>query len=180
MDVIRNRPAQNDRSENERYCLMNFLVSAHDKEVHGYECKQCGKVLSSESSLELHMETHEFLEELEKMYQCTICKKTFDSERAAKFHEETAHIEEVIIKCTLCDRQFDSDKTMNIHMKHSHPLEYKLYRSGKHEDAAVKEEPVKKRHKCPECDSTFISQNTLQMHIKNVHCVEDMEAFSHR
>ena len=115
------------------------------------------------------METHEFLEELEKMFQCTIRKKFFDSERAAKFHEETAHIEEVIIKCKLCDRRFDSDKTMNIHMKHSHPLECKLYRSGKHEDAAVKEEPVQKRHKCPECDSTFISQNTLQMHIKNVH-----------
>ena len=62
--------------------LKFHISSAHDKGIKGFECKQCGKVLSSEKSLGTHMEVHEFLQELEESFKCSQCKKTFTTERA--------------------------------------------------------------------------------------------------
>ncbi|CBY22451.1 unnamed protein product [Oikopleura dioica] len=159
--------------------MLRFHETTAHESQHDFECTKCGKMLSSESGLEMHMETHEFLESME--IKCQECGKKFSTERNLELHIETYHREEVIIKCLYCDRQFDSDATIGIHMKHNHPEEYKQMQRMKQQEN-VNSAPVRERFKCPyeDCDATFRSENTLNLHVNNAHGFEDMEEFSVR
>ena len=92
--------------------MLRFHETTAHENQHDFECTKCGKVLSSESGLEMHMETHNFLESME--IKCQVvediisifqdyfqeCGKKFSTERNLELHIETYHREEVIIKVT--------------------------------------------------------------------------------
>ena len=61
-----------------------------------FQCEKCGKKLSTEAALEMHMETHEVIESM--AIKCKECGKSFKTERNLQLHMESYHKEEVILK----------------------------------------------------------------------------------
>jgi len=82
-----------------RHLVITFFSNpdlAHDKTVEGFQCEKCDKKLSSETALEMHLETHEFLEAM--VSKCKECGRTFKTERSLLLHVESAHKEEIILQ----------------------------------------------------------------------------------
>ena len=80
-----------------------------DVEPKVIDCKECGKMFTSEINLERHKQLHLNQEKL----NCKKCDKKFMTEKGLTQHM-TKHIEPV--SCNLCEKQFSSQDYLDQHI----------------------------------------------------------------
>ena len=80
-----------------------------DVEPKVIDCKECGKMFTTEMNLERHKQLHLNQEKL----NCKKCDKKFMTEKGLTQHM-TKHIEPV--SCNVCDKQFSSQDYLDQHM----------------------------------------------------------------
>ena len=99
-----------------------FLMKIHKVETHkerkyqrrenrpSFECKECGKSLSSLINLRRHMTRHTGI----SRHQCSKCGKCFGTKSILKSHI-MSHTGEKPFKCTVCEKSFARKRTLRDH-----------------------------------------------------------------
>ncbi|KAJ6646787.1 Transcription factor grauzone [Pseudolycoriella hygida] len=112
-------------------------------------CKQCGKYVKSEKSLELHIASHAPLDS--RAFKCDLCTSSFPSTLRLKCHVQNKHTSKTGEKfpCDKCGKNFRSELLLACHVRHIHkpPTEYV----------------------CEICARTFKSKQVLENHIGMEH-----------
>ena len=128
------------------------------------KCKNCGKILQSKASLDIHEQEH-------KGYRCEKCDRKFTNEKELKQHENN-HVEKQF-NCKYCNETFKQEENLKEHSKiHASP---EVGDGEKCETNVVQipelEEHVKKHARvdvfdCSECDQRFKSIGEMEQHLK--------------
>ncbi|XP_061475907.1 zinc finger protein with KRAB and SCAN domains 7-like isoform X2 [Rhineura floridana] len=117
-----------------------------------YECPECGKNLTSQQILKVHLRTHTG----ERPYKCSHCGKLFTRKMHLQRHQKV-HAEESPCECPECGKTFSRRDTLIEHQRvHSGDMPYE----------------------CPECGKTFCRRNKLTEH-QRVHTGERPYECSH-
>ncbi len=74
-----------------------------------YQCKECGRLLSSRESLYSHMIRHQG-----RTYSCQICEKAFNHPSNLRQHMRAVH-EEKRFECLLCGKRFSTNQKYQFH-----------------------------------------------------------------
>uniref|UniRef100_UPI00402B33DF uncharacterized protein LOC143311087 n=1 Tax=Arvicanthis niloticus TaxID=61156 RepID=UPI00402B33DF len=110
-----------------------------------YECDQCGKAFSQNSSLQSHKSTHLG----EKPHECNQCGKAFSRHSNLQYHKRT-HTGEKPYECNQCGKAFSQHSSLQYH-KRTHTGE--------------------KPYDCNQCGKAFSRNSHLQYH-KRTHTGE--------
>lgn len=122
-------------------------LKKHTILVHGEKqeitCHVCGKTMCSESSLKIHMKSHE-----EPKFQCEVCFRKFHRLPQLQDHMEAHTILE--FPCAHCSRSFRKEAQLNHHLKRVHFKERTTYN-------------------CELCASSFSRKHTYRDHVIKNH-----------
>ena len=118
-----------------------------DKVHNSYICSECGKVLSTLYSLQIHEQTHG---EYQRLYKCENCDKEFRFKADLKVHRRT-HTDERPFQCTVCDKKFRLGSHLKNHM-------------FTHSD--LDPEKLTLLYLCEVCGKLFAQQGNLLRHLK--------------
>ena len=137
-------------------------------------CSQCGKIFSSERSLENHIK---FVHEKQYNYVCETCNRKCGKPSELKQHIEFAHQGIKRFSCDLCDHRVSSRALLPVHKsaKHGVPMPFsceicaKGFPSGTLVNYHVKKDHEKVRHKCPVCSREFGVKLSMKRHMETVH-----------
>ncbi|GAB0098899.1 hypothetical protein DMENIID0001_147060 [Sergentomyia squamirostris] len=141
----------------------------------GYKCDNCGKCLSSQFSLDRHVERKACSwEKVPKILQCSICQQNFPYR--CKLIEHMNRIHDVDVEeqedgsfkeipnngslrntCEICSKTFQTRWHLT---RHERVHEVQRQR-------ALAKEALDTRFKCGTCDSSFRSMTTLARHMKS-------------
>ncbi|XP_076144735.1 uncharacterized protein LOC143127238 isoform X5 [Alosa pseudoharengus] len=159
-----------------------------------YECKECGKMLSSASSLYVHQRIHtgerpytctecnkdfaqlgNFREHQrrhtqDRPYHCSLCSKRFITSTKLKEHIRI-HTGERPYSCTQCTKSFQSSSALNVHQRsHTDDKPFLCLQCGKRFKTRAmvanhnKTHTGEKPHLCHYCGKTFLSSSKLVIH----------------
>ncbi|KAI6021058.1 hypothetical protein EDC04DRAFT_387320 [Pisolithus marmoratus] len=148
------------------YCDRIFNSSGwrdrHEAAVHGFQCVDCKKAFSSQSSLKQHRQgKHPF--------QCNYCNRIFGSTEARDHHEGALHLAH---KCDNCDKAFFTSDALEQHKRNNHPSFPCHYCNRVFKSAQVcsqHEAYVHHTHKCDACGRWFFSSAALEQHKRDIH-----------
>ena len=115
-----------------------------------FPCSICGKLLTTQGSLQLHVKNvHEDKEDSKA--SCRICGKLMRRGQISK--HEKIHLEDLELRfpCNTCNKVFTAKRNLIAHMEHHHTTNPK--------------KPVE----CPKCGKTFARIDLLKKHIKSMH-----------
>ncbi|XP_044767016.1 zinc finger protein OZF-like isoform X12 [Coccinella septempunctata] len=129
-----------DKSFLQEKSLKHHHLRIHSNGGQKYICDNCGKRLSSMTSLRDHQLIHKGLKPL----QCPECDKSFALKTTLNLHLRT-HSGERPYKCQDCGKSFTQRSSFKTHLR---------YHTG--------ERP----YQCEFCDQTFVSKSALTLHIK--------------
>uniref|UniRef100_H3CZF5 GDNF inducible zinc finger protein 1 n=1 Tax=Tetraodon nigroviridis TaxID=99883 RepID=H3CZF5_TETNG len=148
-------------------------VVRHQRQVHErsnlkYICSDCGKSLSSKTTLALHQRTHTGL----RPFECPDCQARFTQKSALKIHRRT-HTGEKPFACDHCEARF-TQKHMLAYHKRSHTGEKPFMCEACGKSFASKEylrhhsniHTGSKPYKCEQCGRCFAQRNSLHQHLK--------------
>ncbi|KAL6067015.1 hypothetical protein STEG23_031250 [Scotinomys teguina] len=154
-----------------------------------YECKDCKKTFSNNSTLIKHRRrTHN----VEKRFECTECSKVYHWKSDLTAHQKT-HTQERIYECKGCGKAFFRRSHLNAHERiHTGEKPYKCteckkafnYKSDltRHKKTHLGEKP----YKCEVCMKNFSRKSKLSIHQrthtgeKPYECTECRKTFSHK
>lgn len=110
--------------------MTKVSLNAHEESDCGrspiYKCDECGKTLSTKTSLQTHQITHSD----ERQYPCTVCEKRFKCKSNLKSHIRT-HSGVKQFKCPYCDKHFLDVCGMKLHtIVHTGIKRYVCYGCG--------------------------------------------------
>lgn len=147
-----------------------FIKETPNKDNH--TCQVCGFQTSNQTSLQLHLNSHE----IEKDITCKICSLKFNNETDLNRHLQSVHdipkpqtekLEEFI--CDICGANITTFTNLTRHMQHHQPKEEcsickaKLRNLSKH----MKEVHTTNRpFLCTICGSGFKAKHNLSSHLK--------------
>ena len=103
--------------ENASFSNENHLkihVDANHKDPKHHKCKFCGKLLSEEGILNMHIHLNH------EGHKCEICGKSFSQARTLKNHIHTVHEGHKDHKCKSCGKSFTEAGTLKNHIKTIH------------------------------------------------------------
>jgi KRAB domain-containing zinc finger protein len=133
-----------DKSYTRKQRLTNHIKSFHEGQEH--RCDQCGKVLSAERSLKLHIQT---VHSDERGFVCSFdnCGKVFTKSGNLKVHIKSAH-EGVRYPCSVCGKSFTERSVLKRHISSVHN---------------------KTRYQCDQCEKSYTRRDHLNTHIQQKH-----------
>lgn len=134
-------------------------------------CKICGKILTTNFSLNRHMLLHTG----ERPFKCAVCKYGF-IQKSDLFRHESTHRAEYNFHCLSCTKKFKTKKNLQCHLS-THSKErlfhcphcsksFKLQRVLRFHVETHKE---KNRLQCDLCAKTFTRKMFMETHIKTFH-----------
>ena len=112
-----------------------------------YQCKDCGKQLSSLNALKLH-ELKIHIEKDLRLFKCDKCERSFNAIQNLNRHRKTVHEGLNKFECTECGKCFTSKCNLQNHMDAHKRI---------------------KRYKCNHCDKSYAEHRNLQKHMKAQH-----------
>ena len=184
-------PGQNDSDEN----VQNIDVKVKDsqsvasnsstKEICGaapqsdltsHSCKKCGRKLSSEKKLEIHLRIHQ--EQSVKVCRSIGCMESFETQDLLNEHKFAVHGivgTHVKEKCKICDKMFRKMHMSNHKLRHSNEKNFVCNECGKRFKRKNSLDPHMLIHQgtknfhCDQCGQDFFSRPALTNHINNKH-----------
>ncbi|XP_006982432.1 uncharacterized protein LOC102916097 [Peromyscus maniculatus bairdii] len=159
------------------------------REENLYECKECGRTFSNNSTLIKHRRrTHN----VQNRFECTECGKMYHWKSDLTDHQKM-HSQERIYECKECEKAFFRRSHLNAHkIIHTGEKPYKCteckkafnYKSDltRHKKTHLGEKPFK----CEECMKGFSRKSKLAIHQrthsgeKPYECTECPKTFSHK
>ncbi|KAL7012914.1 hypothetical protein ACKWTF_015104 [Chironomus riparius] len=144
------------------------------------ECPICLKVLSTKSTLKVHISNHN------KLNKCNYCEKKFGTKSKLNCHIKNQHENPKSHVCNICSKAFNIATTLRLHLKTHDPNREKKFKCSlcdysndfknrfeKHLNFHKKKEAniaaIKDPHKCPQCPAVLRSQRILNRHLIVVH-----------
>jgi len=145
-----------------------------------YQCHICSKILSTKSSLNVHISDHN------KKIKCKFCGKLFGNKSNLKIHIRDYHENPKSFICEMCDQKFTRAAHLKSHMKTHDPNRPKDLKCSQcdyatdnkqsfkahlkfHERKNAEIAAIKNPHKCPQCPAITKSQKKLDHHMYSVH-----------
>ena len=107
-----------------------------------YKCDFCGKVLSREFDLMVHLRTHTSTAD----QQCFLCGQSFPSASALRCHM-SEHSANANWTCALCGKRCTSELQLSLHTETHNP-------------------EAKQPHQCLQCGKCFVHEKELTKHMK--------------
>ena len=108
-----------------QFCGKSFkdkqTLQKHEKihdEIKSDPCPQCGKVLSSNDVLRIHIRR---VHERNFKHTCEDCGKSYPYLHALQIHAEMAHLKGAMLMCTVCGKEFIGKHRLRNHMIQKHP-----------------------------------------------------------
>ena len=160
--------------KNSKKSLFRHIQNVHSNEKLCFQCDQCGKKLTSQNSLTLHIKaTHDKI----KNFKCQHCPKKFSWPASLKWHIESAH---AVVKshiCGTCKLPLCSKGALKQHETvHDPNPKFKCGKCGKgfkyknnfFEHVKVLHEG-KRDFKCDICGKEFVRLSYLQKHQNSAH-----------
>merc|ERR1711920_658275 len=94
-------------------------MGTHDPTARSDPCPQCGKVLSSNEVLRLHI--RRVHERSDLKHTCEDCGKSYPYLHALQIHAEMAHMKGAVLMCTVCGLECVGKHRLRNHMLQKHP-----------------------------------------------------------
>ncbi|KAL1786505.1 GDNF-inducible zinc finger protein 1 [Sigmodon hispidus] len=148
--------------------VKRHVLQVHEGGGERHQCSQCGKGLSSKTSLRLHERTHTG----DRPYGCTRCEAKFSQPSALKTHMRI-HTGERPFVCDECGARFTQNHMLIYHKRcHTGERPFMCETCGK---SFASKEYLKhhnrihtgsKPFKCEVCFRTFAQRNSLYQHAK--------------
>eukprot|EP00111_Clytia_hemisphaerica_P016631 TCONS_00049312-protein len=144
-----------------------------DDEDVQFQCKECGKFYTSESTMRRHCKTHS------KLITCDKCNKEFSMEDF-QIHIKSSKCSKrkTVFKCKECKKKFLKLSTLNTHIK-THTKPYSCKDCGKSfskKRAMEHHQSIRKCVlECKDCGKSFSSRIDLRKHLnthKKFECTE--------
>ncbi|XP_028899362.2 zinc finger protein 845-like [Zeugodacus cucurbitae] len=163
----------------ERRLLIDHIHFHEDPDY--FKCKHCGKRMSEQRSLDLHLQYAHG--NRERVHRCSICSKGFFRASCLKQHYNT-HVTEdqKTVPCLECGKTFPDDVELRKHMRLTHLNVYAKICdicgiSIKGRDALERHQAEhagvpRKLIKCDLCDAGLTTKYGLARHMKTMHTEE--------
>ena len=154
----------------------NRHVDSHGmegKKKPPFECKQCHKVLFSETDLKRHFRTKTHGD---KTFPCSICDYKAFQQSSLIVHMAENHSNERPFECDVCGKRFSNINYLQVHQKvHDSTRRYecsvcsKQFKNKKHLNVHVKIHRQQYSAQCDYCDVKFVQRQNMKPHLKKHH-----------
>ncbi|KAL7044878.1 hypothetical protein ACKWTF_002091 [Chironomus riparius] len=159
-----------------KFLSSQTAVNNHVKWFHmdrQYSCSSCHKKFATKGSLTEHMKTHSNV----KQHVCPICNKEYKTASTLTNHIDTHSVTEY--KCEICDLKLNSKRTLKQHAKvHSnlilHTCEIcgsEFKRTKTYKEHLITHSDIRP-YKCDFCPKTFKNGPNCRKHKREVHRTE--------
>ena len=163
-------------SKNEKSLKVHGKNKRGNRGGDGYQCEQCGQVLSLYDSLKRHKAS---VHETVPREQCPDCKRTFKRKIFLRKHMKYEHGAQKRIRCDQCNKLFRSFGDLTRHTRDVHLMKSRWECVDCKQMFEKKEcliehqfnehDGYNKQYSCDQCSALFRNSSRLKQHIDNVH-----------
>ncbi|KAK9890090.1 hypothetical protein WA026_008900 [Henosepilachna vigintioctopunctata] len=138
-----------------------------------FDCKICGKKMSTKGNLKVHLTTHR----PKGKYECDICRRIFKTQCNLYRHKE--YHGGIQFPCVVCGRVYPTNSTLRAHSithsdlrPHKCPLCEKTFKRNQDLKFHINQHTGARPYQCPYCPKAFASSGNCFSHRKRMHPLE--------